>query len=586
MTDASGGGSIGEDVYAELNIRSNTGEVVDSSVGKLKTLEQNAVRVSGALESIGKGAAGLAATVSIAATLANRFGLLSGKTQEAADKLAIKRRSLTTLLAVVPLVKIAVSALTVAMAGLGVVAAIQAGKVEAFTAQQQALIGVSRQAAQAVSHASREVAVATGQSFAAVSGAAYTLQSAGLRGAEALAALEVSARGAQIGLGDAAVAASALTVSLRAWGDEGETSASIMDKIHAAAQRGTASAAEYAAQIGLVAPLADELGVSAANTLGVIAELTKGNNSAALSTTALRGALTQIIRPSTQAEEAFKKMGLTAADLQKMIGADLVGGLNELRKRLDASGIAVSTVFADIEGLAAVLQITGQNAAGFAEAQEQVANSAGNLDRAVSVVADTLQNRMAKAGTAVQDMMFAMGNTTLPVVSSAIDGFAVSVAFLADNMDELMIIGSIIAAFGVYAVAAKTRGQRERAAGSFEPHSCRRGSEARSGFEGCGAESRWPGLDRACRNDRRHGVGIPERSQEREVLQGAHRSTHGEDHRGERSTHQCHRFAENVRSRDAASGPRRLMTSPNGWASSAMLHGQTRREAKQRPLSN
>lgn len=454
----------GDAVFAELNVESNAAQVAAEVNSSLQSMGQQAAATQSrfkqvaagaqtagqAAASIAKGGIGLVTFGGAALLAARRMGLLSGKAQDAADKLAKSRRELRSLLSVATAAPIALKLASAGLVAMATGAAMYASKLETATATQRALIGVSKQAASTVTAASREIAMATGQSFDAMSAAGYTLQSAGLRGKDALDALQVAGRAAQVGLGDAQTAASALTVALRAWGSTGESSASIMDKIHAAAKRGTAAASEYAGSLGQVAPMARELGVSAADTLGVVAELTKGNNSAAQSVTMLRGVFTQLIRPAAEAETALEGLGISISDVQQRVSADLVGGLVWLRAKLEEAGLSLSDMFGDVEGLNAVLQITGDNARDFAAAQQEVLHSTGGLNDAVDIVADTLQNRMGRAVGSLKDMMFSLGGVALPAVSTALNVVAAATRTVASNFEFFVGGGLLVVVTSAY----------------------------------------------------------------------------------------------------------------------------------------
>ena len=319
-------------------------------------------------------------------------------------------------------VGIAASLAATAVVAFGIKSLTAAAAVQSFTVRQQNLIGVTRAQAEATTAAAQGLDH-LGISFAAATEGAYAIQSAGLRDAEALKALEAAAKGSAIGLGTIGEVARATTASLTSWGAAGETAVSVLDKILAAAQYGTAGASEYANQIGQIGPLAAELGVSLDASLGTIAALTKGNNSAALSTTQLRGVFVQLLRPAQSATKVLGDMGMSIESVRASIADDFIGGLINLRRQLEANGHELKDVFSDTEGLQAVLAITGDRANDFAAAVDHVTNSEGKLDEAVVRTSETLQHqwKMAKAqmGTAFAEL----GESLIPVATQALQAF-------------------------------------------------------------------------------------------------------------------------------------------------------------------
>ena len=95
-----------------------------------------------------------------------------------------------------------------------------------------------------------------------LSDALFVITSAGLRGDEALQALEQSSKATSIGLGETKDVARVAAAAVTAYGDSGLTSAQAIDQLTAIVREGNLEASELAPALGKVLPVASQLGVS------------------------------------------------------------------------------------------------------------------------------------------------------------------------------------------------------------------------------------------------------------------------------------------------------------------------------------
>jgi TP901 family phage tail tape measure protein len=212
----------------------------------------------------------------------------------------------------------------------------------------------------------------------------YFVASAGLEGAAAMEVVQSSAKAAAIGMGETETVADLLTSVLNAYGTENINAADATDTLLKAVRDGKAEAADMAATMGQVIPIAASMGLRFEDVSASMAALTRAGVSAAESTTQLRSFLVGLLQPSKEAEEALAKYGLTSAGLR----ADLAGpgGLSSVLTQIEDATGGSSAAFAEITGRVEALSFLNTMLGDSMEANialfEESAEAAGITDQA------------------------------------------------------------------------------------------------------------------------------------------------------------------------------------------------------------
>lgn len=196
--------------------------------------------------------------------------------------------------------------------------------------------------------------------------ALYQINSAGHTGAAGMRVLEASAKAAIGGVTDTLTAADTITTVLNAYKMSADDAASVSDKLFTAVRLGKTTMAELGASISQVAPLAATYGISIDQVLAAVATLTKNGTSTGAAFTQIRAAIVSL------ADELGTSVFQTKTLQEAMI--ELRNTYSDTNKLKDAMG--------RIEGVNAVLAMTGDNAAGAAADLREFAASAGAADDA------------------------------------------------------------------------------------------------------------------------------------------------------------------------------------------------------------
>lgn len=192
--------------------------------------------------------------------------------------------------------------------------------------------------------------------------AMFFITSAGFEGAEAVDTLRAAAKASAAGLGDTIIVADAVTSAVNAYGKENLSAAISTSILVAAVREGKASAETIAPALGAILPIASELGVSFDQVAASIAAMTRIGFDAAESGTALRATLTTLLKPSKQAEDALRGIGLSFEDLRRQLREKgLLSVLNTLKAEFKGNSAALTKIFPNVRALSGVLALVGKN---------------------------------------------------------------------------------------------------------------------------------------------------------------------------------------------------------------------------------
>ena len=234
--------------------------------------------------------------------------------------------------------------------------------------------------------------------------AMFFVTSAGLRGADALDVLKKSAKASAAGLGETKTIADLVTSAVNAYGIENLSAGQATDILVAAVREGKAEAAELAATMGAVLPLASELGVTFDQVAATQAAMTKTGTNAAEAATQLKSIMAGLIKPTKQAEEQLQAMGTSSSEMRKKIKEEgLLQALMDLREMTNKYGEeAMARVFPNIRALMGVLDLMGNNLESNKKTFDAVKNSTGSLDKAFKAASETLDFKWNAALSGLQ----------------------------------------------------------------------------------------------------------------------------------------------------------------------------------------
>lgn len=203
---------------------------------------------------------------------------------------------------------------------------------------------------------------AFGQQQASTTKAFYDAVSAGVGDAAAVTKfLGIAAKAAVAGVSDLATASDALSSVMNAYGIAVENTSVISDAFFGAIRFGKTTFTELASVIGKVAPTAAAAGVSLNDLMLVLSAITKGGISTAEAGTGLKAIFTAILKPTKDAEDAAKRLGLSF-DVTALQSKGLVKFLIDVSEATKGSIKHMTGLFPSVEALGPALALAAADA--------------------------------------------------------------------------------------------------------------------------------------------------------------------------------------------------------------------------------
>ena len=311
-----------------------------------------------------------------------------------------------------------------AIAAVGVASVREASQFETTFSRIQGLVGLTTSEIDELQEAARRLGPQFGKSGNEAADALFFITSSGLRGSEAINVLEASLKGAAIGLGDMNSLANAATAAMNTYGPSVLSGTEAVDALAEAVRLGQFAPEELAGALGRVIPIANELGITFQETTGLIAGLTRGGLNASEAVTGVRGAMQAFIKPTQEAKKIMEQYGLTSDEVADSIERDgFLSTMIKLREAFGDNEEDFTRVIGSIEGLSAVLSLTGENVAVNTDIIAQMTDGIGILDEAMGITAETAQFKFDAAMATARDSLLEIGLAIIEGISPHLDTF-------------------------------------------------------------------------------------------------------------------------------------------------------------------
>ena len=322
-----------------------------------------------------------------------------------------------------------------AVAGLG---AAVASSVPAAAKFEEALTNVASLGANTADQMNElrsgvlQLAGQVGEGATELTSALYDVVSAGYSGKDALNVLRAASVAAKAGLTDTKTAADLVTTALNAYGLEADKAGQVTDIVQTAVKLGKTTWEEMANALGRVVPTAASVGVGMDELSAAVAALTSQGIATNEAVTGLKAALSNIIKPSAEAEKLAEKLGLKF-DAQALQAEGLAGVLEEVKQKTGGNTEQMAKLFGSVEALNTVLALTSESGAQkFQEAQAAMQDSAGATQQAFEEQQKTFEATKKRFGAAVDAIKIQVGSVLLPVLTGLLDWFTKAIATVQD----------------------------------------------------------------------------------------------------------------------------------------------------------
>ena len=224
--------------------------------------------------------------------------------------------------------------------------------------------------------------------------ASYDVASAGFNSAsEATNVLRAASLGAVGGLSDLNTVANATTSVLNAYGLESSKAQKLVDGFIQTQNDGKIIVAQYASQIGRVAPTAAAAGVGIDELNAAISAVTATGVPVESTFAGIRQVIASVIKPSKEASDRAAELGIefsTAAIRTKGFG----GFLEDLIKKTGGSEVELSKLFGSVEALTALMPLINDDLEKFNNSLENQKNAFGVAKKAADTMGETVSGQL------------------------------------------------------------------------------------------------------------------------------------------------------------------------------------------------
>jgi TP901 family phage tail tape measure protein len=220
---------------------------------------------------------------------------------------------------------------------------------------------------------------------------AYTILSAGITDTvKASDTLRASNELALAGLGSLAEATDLVTSAMNSFGFESANT--VAQIFFGTINAGKTTTAQLAQGFGQIAPLAASVGVEFGELMAATAALTATGMPASVAYSGLKGALSNILHPSAAATEAAKTLGIDFS-IAGVKAQGFTGWLQTLGVKAGGNSQILADLFGSVEGLGAVMALTGPQAQALADNFGILDTKGGDLSARAKEVSETFSNR-------------------------------------------------------------------------------------------------------------------------------------------------------------------------------------------------
>ncbi|WP_049042804.1 phage tail tape measure protein [Clostridium sporogenes] len=329
----------------------------------------------------------------------------------------------------------------------------------------------------------------TGMSTKELNESLYQAISGSVDTAKAVDFLDVAVKAAKGGFTETSTAVDGLTTVLNSYGLEADKATDISNQMLITQNLGKTTFGELASAVGKVTPIAASLGIKTDELFSSLASTTAQGLNTAESVTALKAAMSNIIKPSKEAGEAAEQLGIdfSVSALQskgwmgflqdvkkglsnaspefdklsqsmsdnahKMLELENAGkkgtkeykelskaqknaskDLEIMAQAADSPIGAMATMFGSVEGLNSILMLTSENGvAKYNASMQEMQTNTTALDDAYNKMEQSTETKFVKAMNKAKNSLMELGIKALPIVEKGID----LISRFADWMNKL-----------------------------------------------------------------------------------------------------------------------------------------------------
>jgi TP901 family phage tail tape measure protein len=251
----------------------------------------------------------------------------------------------------------------------------------------------------------------------------YNAISAGVDYADSIEAVSLAEKLSVAGKATLNESLVVLVSSLNAYGLGMDEAERFSDALFTTVKQGQTTLPELAGSLASVTGLAATAGVDFEELLAAIATLTATGTPTSQAVTQIQGAISAILKPTSQAASLAKELGLEF-NVSRLQAVGLTGILEDVKQATGGNAEQMALLFGRVEALNGVLTLTGLGADKFAENLRAMSASAGSVDQAFSIMVQSADASAQKIQNALTSIFIAVGAPLLDEFGGTADAIA------------------------------------------------------------------------------------------------------------------------------------------------------------------
>ncbi|MCW6085583.1 MULTISPECIES: phage tail tape measure protein [Clostridium] len=254
----------------------------------------------------------------------------------------------------------------------------------------------------------------------------YQAISASVPTEKALGFVAVATKAAKGGFSTASVAVDGLSTVLNSYGMEADKADKIANQMLITQNKGKTTFDELASSVGKVTPIASQLGVTTEELFSSLASTTAQGLSTSESVTALKAAMSNVIKPSEQASKIAQQLGIDfSASALKSKGWSKF--LSEIKEKTGGNTEVMGQLFGSTEALNSILMLTSDNGMNiYNDTMKEMKTNTHALDDAFNKMSNTPGEKFKKALNSMKVAAIQFGDVLAPAfdkVTNVISNF-------------------------------------------------------------------------------------------------------------------------------------------------------------------
>ena len=311
----------------------------------------------------------------------------------------------------------------------------EAGKFQDATSEIYTLISATPEEFERFQSDILTYAQTSTKSIEDINGAVYSAISAGVQYADALDLLRQSEQLSIAGKAELKDTTVVLASTLNAYGESTDKARQYSDALFTTVKLGQTTMPELAKSLAQVTGIASSSGVPFETLTAAIADLTAKGLPTSQAITGIKAALSNIIKPSKEAQEAAAELGVKF-DVATVKSKGFEGLLQDVARATGGNTEQMARFFGSVEGLNAALTLTKNGAQGFIDKLTQMRGASGATEEAYRKMADSFSNVNQSIANSFEVTLIKVGKRVIDDYADVADSLVNLFAGVSEGIDR------------------------------------------------------------------------------------------------------------------------------------------------------